>query len=76
MDCLKLAGNLEILGYSGISISTETFQSLYNSLLILQKENHFRKCYYWGRIYGIQNDYDIAYGYKKDCMKEQVYYYR
>lgn len=76
MDCLKLLETLDIFGCAGICISTESSQLLQNSLLILQAENHFRKCYYWGRVNGIQNDYHIAYGFEKDCMNYQVYYYR
>lgn len=76
MDCLKLSETLDVLGYAGICISPETSQLLQNSLLILQTENHFRKCYYWGRISGIQKDYHIAYGFEKDCINGLVYYYR
>lgn len=76
MDCLKLLETLDVLGCAGICISTENSQLLQNSLLILQTENHFRKCYYWGRINGLQNDYHIAYGYEKDCMNGRVYHYR
>ncbi|EFN81081.1 radial spoke head protein 9 homolog [Harpegnathos saltator] len=75
MNCLRLLEALDVVGCAGICISTENSQLLQNSLLILQTENHFRKCYYWGRIDGIQNDYHIAYGYEKDCMSGQVYYY-
>ncbi|KAK2579538.1 hypothetical protein KPH14_010840 [Odynerus spinipes] len=66
---------LHLIGYAGICVSTENSQLLRNSLVILQKENHFRKCYYWGKINGVRNDYHIAHGYEKDCMTDQVYYY-
>ncbi|XP_012537108.2 radial spoke head protein 9 homolog isoform X1 [Monomorium pharaonis] len=75
MNCLKLLESLDIFGYVGICISIESSQLLQNSLLILQTENHFQKCYYWGRINGVQNDYHIAYGFEKDCMNDQKYYY-
>lgn len=76
MEYQKLLDTVDILGYAGICTSTEFSQLLKNSLLILQKENHFRKCYYWGKINGIQKDYHIAFGYEKDCMNGQIYYYR
>ncbi|KAF7389139.1 hypothetical protein HZH66_010276 [Vespula vulgaris] len=75
MEYQKLLDTVDILGYAGICTSTEFSQLLKNSLLILQKENHFRKCYYWGKINGIQKDYHIAFGYEKDCMNGQIYYY-
>lgn len=76
MENLKLLESLDILGYAGVCVGTENSQLLQNSLIILQQENHFQKCYYWGKIYGVINDYHIAYGYVKDCMDGQVYYYR
>ncbi|XP_012283732.1 radial spoke head protein 9 homolog [Orussus abietinus] len=75
MECLRLLQSLDLLGYAGVCVSAERSQLLQNSLLILQQENHFRKCYYWGRIDGIENDYYIAYGYEKDCLNGQVYFY-
>lgn len=76
MDCLRLLDTLDLLGYGGICIGTENSQLLQNSLLILQTENHFRNCYYWGRINAVQNDYHIAYGYEKECLNGRVYFYR
>ncbi|XP_076766299.1 radial spoke head protein 9 [Xylocopa sonorina] len=75
MECQKLLETVDIFGYAGVCIGIENSQLLQNSLIILQQENHFRKCYYWGRIYGARNDYHIAFGFQKDCMNDQVYYY-
>ncbi|XP_034187436.2 radial spoke head protein 9 isoform X2 [Osmia lignaria lignaria] len=75
MECFWLLDSLDMLGYAGICVGTENSQLLKYSLLILQQENHFRKCYYWGQIYGVRSDYHIAYGFEKDCMNGQVYYY-
>lgn len=76
MDCLKLLESLDIFGHAGFCIGVEKSQLLQNSLLILQHENHFKKCHYWGRINGTKNDYHIAYGYKKECLEGQTYFYR
>lgn len=76
MECLKLLESLDILGHGGVCVGTENSQLLQNSLIILQQENHFRKCYYWGRINGVQMDYHIAYGYEKESLNGQVYFYR
>lgn len=76
MECLKLLESLDIFGYAGICVGAENSQLLQNSLIILQQENHFQKCYYWGKIYGVRNDYHIAFGFETDCLNNQVYYYR
>lgn len=76
MNCLRLIESLDQIGYTGMCIGVENSQLLQNSLIILQQENHFDKCYYWGRINGVKNDYYIAFGHGKDCLKSQVYYYR
>ncbi|XP_008216270.1 radial spoke head protein 9 homolog [Nasonia vitripennis] len=75
MECLKLQETLEIFGHAGFCVSAERSQLLQNSLLILQTENHFQKCYYWGRVNGIRNDYHVAYGFQKDCMLGQSFFY-
>ncbi|XP_066598172.1 radial spoke head protein 9 homolog [Prorops nasuta] len=75
MDCGKLIESLDILGYAGICVGVENSQVLQNSLLILQQENHFKKCYYWGKINGIHNDYHVAYGFERDCMNGKKFYY-
>ncbi|XP_014239149.1 radial spoke head protein 9 homolog [Trichogramma pretiosum] len=75
MDCMKLSETQDIFGHAGFCISIEQSKLLQNSLIVLQKENHFQKCFYWGKIYGIQQDYHIAYGYKKECLESRKYFY-
>ncbi|XP_015520175.1 radial spoke head protein 9 homolog [Neodiprion pinetum] len=75
MECIRLIDTLDLLGHAGVCVGTENSQLLQNSLIILQNENHFRKCYYWGRINGIQNDYHVAYGYEKECLSGRIYFY-
>lgn len=76
MEVGRLSESLEYVSCSGVFIRAEKLEFLKNSLVLLQKENHFRKIYYWGKIIGSENDYHIAYGYIKDCIKDQIYYYR
>ncbi|KAK0171392.1 hypothetical protein PV328_009130 [Microctonus aethiopoides] len=71
----RLSESLEYVSCSGVFIRAEKLEFLKNSLVLLQKENHFKKIYYWGKIIGSENDYHIAYGYMKDCIKDQIYYY-
>ncbi|KAK4886650.1 hypothetical protein RN001_002921 [Aquatica leii] len=75
MNVDSILNSLDILGHFGIIISTEESMVLYNSLLLLQNENHFRKIYFWGRIDGIERDYYIVYGYVKDALEGRIYYY-
>lgn len=76
MDCSKLSDTSNVLGYGGVCISPEKAHLLHSSLVILQQENHFLKTYYWGRVNGAQRDYHVAYGYEKDCLNGQKYFYR
>ncbi|KAK0179251.1 hypothetical protein PV327_008057 [Microctonus hyperodae] len=75
MEVGQLSESLEYVSCSGVFIRPEKLEFLKNSLVVLQKENHFKKTYYWGKIIGSENDYHIAYGYIKDCIKDQIYYY-
>lgn len=75
MDLRSLLNNLDSCGQHGHIISTEEGLVLYNSLLLLQNENHFRKIYFWGRIFGADKDYYIVYGYVKDALVGRIFYY-
>lgn len=75
MDIDSILTTLESCGHHGAIISTEESIVLYNSLLLLQNENHFRKIYFWGRILGSDKDYYIVYGYVKDALTGRIFYY-
>lgn len=75
MDLDAILTSLDSCGQHGHVITTEESMVLYNSLLLLQNENHFRKIYFWGRIFGADKDYYIAYGYVKDALLGRIYYY-
>ncbi|KAJ8934913.1 hypothetical protein NQ318_012463 [Aromia moschata] len=66
---------LHTTGHFGHVISTEESLVLHNSLLILQNENHFRNVFFWGKIFGAEKDYYIAYGYTRDALHGRIYYY-
>ncbi|KAJ9594324.1 hypothetical protein L9F63_014241 [Diploptera punctata] len=67
--------DLNYLSYSGKTLSIEQQLIVQKSLTILQNENHFQQIFLWGQIFGLDNDYFIAYGYEKDAVKGRVYYY-
>lgn len=75
MEIESLLNSLDTSGHFGHILSVEESQVLYNSLLILQNENHFRKIYFWGKILGCEKDYYIAFGYTKDALHGRIYYY-
>lgn len=75
MNINSLLNTVDYLGPYGIVLTLEESIILHNSLLILQNENHFRNVFYWGKIYSINTDYYIAYGYIKDALLGHVYYY-
>lgn len=63
------------VGYSGLTLSLEEIVILRNSLLILQKENHFLNIFLWGKLLGIAKDYYISFGYRNDALHSQTYFY-
>ncbi|PSN37511.1 Radial spoke head protein 9 [Blattella germanica] len=66
---------LNYISYGGYTLSHEQQLVLQNSLIILQNENHFEQTFLWGKIFGLDSDYYIAYGYEKDALKGRVFYY-
>lgn len=66
---------LDTFGHGGSVLNTEEGIILYNTLVLLQNENHFRKIYFWGRIYGVDRDYFVAFGYVNDALSDHVFYY-
>lgn len=75
MNLDEVLSSLQVSEHSGHVISVEEGIILHNSLLLLQNENHFRKIYFWGRIFGTDNDYYIVYGYRKDALHDRTFYY-
>ncbi|RZC39253.1 Radial spoke domain containing protein [Asbolus verrucosus] len=75
MNLDEILNTLHISEQSGHVISTEEGIILHNALLILQNENHFRKIFFWGRIFGTDNDYYLAYGYRSDALHDRIFYY-
>lgn len=75
MNLNSILQNLDLTGHFGHVISTEESLVLHNSLLILQNENHFKQIFFWGKIYGTEKDYYVAYGYERDILTGKVFYY-
>lgn len=75
MNIEYLQESLDYLMYLGIKLSPEQKILIENSLITLQTENRFEAIFFWGRINGIERDYYIAYGYRRDCIKDRKYFY-
>jgi len=81
MDSVSLHLNIDYVGSSGVILSPEQKAALQTSLVILQNENKFSRVYFWGKIFGVKDDYFIAQGvgkdefagrrtfYSKDCIR-------
>jgi len=81
MDSVGLHLNIDYVGSSGVILSPEQKAGLQTSLVILQNENKFSRVYFWGKIFGVKDDYYIAQGvgkdefagrrtfYSKDCIR-------
>ncbi|KAH1009437.1 hypothetical protein HUJ04_001792 [Dendroctonus ponderosae] len=75
MNANALLECLQSIGHFGHIVSTEEQIVLQNSLLVLQNENHFRNVFFWGKILGADKDYYVAYGYVKDALHGNIFYY-
>lgn len=75
MNLNSILNSLDSIGHFGQVISIEESIVLHNSLLILQNENHFRQVFFWGKIYGSEKDYYVAYGYTRDALFGNIFYY-
>merc|ERR1711881_169865 len=62
MGAQFLLQELPFLGSSGHVMSPEQMTQLANSLTIAKHNNKFTKIFFWGKIYGIKEDYLIAQG--------------
>lgn len=75
MNIDSLLNSLELSEQCGHTLTTEEGIILHNSLLLLKNENHFRKIFFWGKIYGTDKDYYVAFGYTNDALKGKIFYY-
>lgn len=75
MDISKLFDNLNILQSINVSLSPDESIRLQHSLIILQSKNKFEAIRFWGKINGLEQDYYITFGFRKDCFKNVKYFY-
>lgn len=75
MDLEHITNFQDIVSLSGSTLNVEKNTLLQSSLTVLLNENHFKKVYFWGKIFGLDCDYYIAFGFSKDVLRRAVYYY-
>lgn len=76
MNVHQLQNCINTIGNCGLILSTEEACILESSLLILQRDNHFRNVFLWGKVLGTNKDYYIAFGYVKDILNCNIFFYR
>lgn len=76
MDSVGLHLNIDYLGSSGVILSPEQKAALQTSLVILQNENKFNRVYFWGKIFGVKEDYYIAQGVTRNEFAGRRTFYR
>lgn len=76
MNIIYIREGLDLLSYTGCPLlNQEKLTLIENSLIILQSENKFPTIYFWGCISAIENDYYIAMGYLKDCLRGRRFFF-
>uniref|UniRef100_A0A0A9YFS0 Radial spoke head protein 9 homolog n=1 Tax=Lygus hesperus TaxID=30085 RepID=A0A0A9YFS0_LYGHE len=75
MDLEHISISHDLVALSGNTLNIEKNSLLQSSLTVLLNDNHFGKVYFWGKIFGLDADYYIAFGYHKDLLRHPIYYY-
>ncbi|XP_075210124.1 radial spoke head protein 9 [Lycorma delicatula] len=65
----------ETLSRYGITLSSEKRLVIYNSLILIKNDSHFKDIFLWGIVRGLNADFYIAYGYQKDALIGRIFYY-
>lgn len=76
MDIHNLYLFNEIIKYGGYSLSVNQIPLIENSLLELQAEHYYRKMFFLGTVFGIHNDYFIAFATNDDIVEQRFNYFR
>lgn len=71
----KFKNLLNLMSYTGYCLSPEEGLLIENSLLLLQNDQKFEKIFFWGKILTTSQDYYIAFGYRKDCLRHRRFFY-
>nr|XP_046228846.1 radial spoke head protein 9 homolog [Scatophagus argus] len=75
MDSNSLYYSLELVAGSGHTLSVEQRAALQTSLVILKKNYKFHRVLFWGKIWGLKEDYFIAQGRGEDELQDKKNFY-
>ncbi|XP_034255249.1 radial spoke head protein 9 homolog [Thrips palmi] len=75
MNVLHLSHALDITSVAGHTLSAEEAYVVKNALLVLQGENHFKDIYFFGKIFGLEKDYYVSFGYRSDAIGGRSFFY-
>lgn len=68
--------NVDLLSYSGFTVTETETGLLENSLIILQSDNKFQDIFFWGKIATKSSQsYYVAFGYSKDILRGRKFFY-
>ena len=76
MEADTLHLDIDYVGSSGIILSTEQKAALQSSLVILKSNYKYKRVLFWGKIFGVKNDYFIVQGIGMDELKDRHSLYR
>lgn len=76
MDSNSLSYSLELVAGSGYTLNVEQRTALQTSLVLLKKNYKFHRVLFWGKIFGVKEDYFIAQGRGEDEMQDKKNLYR
>ncbi|XP_041814670.1 radial spoke head protein 9 homolog [Chelmon rostratus] len=71
MDSNSLSYSLELVAGSGYTLNVEQRTALQTSLVLLKKNYKFHRVLFWGKIFGVKEDYFIAQGRGEDEMQDK-----
>ncbi|XP_067428525.1 radial spoke head protein 9 homolog [Thunnus thynnus] len=71
MDSNSLYYSLDLVAGNGCTLNVEQRTALQTSLVILKKNYKFQRVLFWGKIFGLKEDYFIAQGRGEDEMKDK-----
>lgn len=67
---------IDLLAYSGFSLTETEAELIEDSLTILQSDNKFQDVFFWGKIKTITAEsYYVAFGYSKDILRDRKFFY-
>ncbi|KAK3909191.1 Radial spoke head protein 9-like protein [Frankliniella fusca] len=75
MNVKNLSYALDLTCVAGHTLSMEEIYVVQNALLILQGENHLDNIYFMGKLFGIEKDYYLAFGYRSDARIPHSFFY-